>query len=437
MAIKQAQYKITLQSGEDIYHFQTDDNMVKIVDGNKNVVGTFKEYAMEGKTVTSGSFKNLKISGIYKIQNVTGLPSGYAVGKISILSVRAVGKVGSPDFISYDLISQSGEVFHNTVFNGAETGWTSGGTTLKNTITTITTQIGTVANLKTKAKANVVNAVNELKNDADLLKTNFDKLNKDYDDFTKHNHDERYLSKSGDTVTGNLIVSNDNRLRGLRTTGASANLIGFNKTNDILLGETGVKLLASGSDIRFNGKKVWHEDNDGAGSGLDADKLGGVASSNYARTDRETKTSANFITERALYAGTGLHFGTTYDGRYGSIIGNSSGSIRVSNGKSTYHEFTSSGIFQSNQRHELMATSREASLRFRLNGSETGIGLYRSNNSKHLHFYNWTKSKRAGYIHNDTTQFYFDEPINISGRRLFLQGSTPTGSIPTGSIWIS
>lgn len=437
MAIKQAQYKITLQSGEDIYHFQTDDKMVKIVNDSGQVLGTFKEYGMEGKVITSGSFKGLKITGIYKIKGVSGLPAGYDTGKISILSVKAVGKAGAPELVSYDLISQNGEIYHNTVIGSKEIGWTAGGANLKNTIDTITSEIGKVSGLKTKSKANLVNAVNELKVDADSLLGNFNKLDKDYEEFKGHNHDNRYIKKSGDTATGNLIMSNNKYFRGLKTTGSSANLIGFNQSNEIVAGDSSSKFKISGSDLMFNNKKVWHEDNDGANSGLDADLLGGASHSLYARTDKETKFDKSIISGSNVYAKSSFIFGESYGNRLAALTTDSTGSIKVSNGSTVYHSFLGNGILQSQSYHDFIASSREVRIRFKLNSSDGGLGMYRNTDSKYLGFYDWNKKKRIGFISHETSSFHFDEPIYIGGRKLFMQGGTPSGSIPKGSLWIS
>ena len=117
MAIKKAQYTVTKATGEDVYHFETDNKMVNILDGDGVLVGTLDDMIFAGKTVTSGSYMNIKVNGLYKVTNLTGLPAGYDLGKISILSVKAVGKVGTPDLIIYDLYSQSGDIFHNTVIS--------------------------------------------------------------------------------------------------------------------------------------------------------------------------------------------------------------------------------------------------------------------------------------------------------------------------------
>lgn len=437
MAIKQAQYKITLQNGEDIYHFQTDDKMIKILNNKNQVLGTFKEYGMEGKVVTSGSFKSLNITGLYKIKGVSGLPSGFPNDKICILSVRAVGEIGNPELVSYDLISQTGEVYHNTVFGNKDTGWTSGGTKLENTINTIINEVGNTSSLKTKAKTSLVNAVNELKGDADSLLGKFNTLDKDYKDFKSHDHDSRYIGKSGDTMTGHLSMANNRYIRGFGTDGKAINLMGTNKSNDMIIGNSGNKMSLLGKDLTLNGKKVWSEENHGKDSGLDADRLGGVKHSSYARLDTESKFKGSILSGSNVYAKSQFIFGEGYASRLASIGSDSAGSVKIYNGSSSYHSFSGGGVLQSSAYHELNASSREVGVRFKLNSSDKGIGLARNSSSKTLNIYDWNRGKRVLRIGHQDGVVNFEEPISIKGRKLFMQSGTPSGSIPTGSLWIS
>lgn len=436
MAIKNAQYKITKETGEDIYHFQTSDKMIEIVDSNDNVVGNFKELGMEGKVVESGSVKDLAITGIYQVRNLTGMPEGYQVDKISILSVTAIGKVGSPIFISYDLMSQSGDVYHNTVYSGTESGWTNGGKSLKNVITTLSNELGDTSRLNTTAKTSLVNAVNELYDNNINVKSDLNSLTADYGEFKKHNHNE-YVNKNGDTIVGDIKFKNNKFLQGISTTGNNKNLIGVDDNNNLQLGDRTVDLNVHGKTVTFNGKKLWHEDNDGAGSGLDADYLGGVSHKDYANLNVGNDFKESVKTQKNFYAGGSLFFGTDYSERHGGISGNSAGEIRFYNKKSSYHQISPNGTFMSTNSHELNATHREVTFRIKLSASDGGMGFYRNNNSKYLGIYNWGKGKRVGFVDENTSEFHFDEPIHVTGRKVFLQSSTPTGSIPTGSIWIA
>lgn len=108
----------------------------------------------------------------------------------------------------------------------------------------------------------------------------------------------KYLSLTGGTLTGGLLVNT------IAVSSSTADLInnapwyGIGKSNLLLSGETGtqystqiggywgvniktgsheLRVPRSGSDLLFDGYKVWHEGNDGAGSGLDADLFNGMS----------------------------------------------------------------------------------------------------------------------------------------------------------------
>lgn len=434
MAIKQAQYSITLANGEDVYHFQTDDKMVKIIDKNNNVLGTLKEFGFEGKVVTSGSFKNLKVSGLYKVSGLTGLPAGYDVGKISILSVKAIGTAGAPELINYDLISQDGDIYHNTIVGTKESGWSEGGTSLKNRLTSIVNNIGTLASLKTKNKTSLVGAVNELKDSSDLTTTKLNTLTTDFNGFKSHNHDARYPLKSGDTLSGHMRFTNNNALRGTKTTGEAVNLLNLDNSNRMKLGETGISLDILGSGLTFNGKKVWHEENDGSGSGLDADKLAGKGSDLYAALDVENRFKDNLVVEKNLYAGQDLYFGDSYANRKNQITSTIDGTLKI--GKSSPIEIDSAGKMRSFQDIVLDGRQRWVGLRFTLTGTK-GLGFERDNNNGRLVLHDWDEGKTGFSFNGKTGTMSIPNAIELQGRKLFLQGGTPTGSIPTGSVWIA
>ena len=357
--------------------------------------------------------------------------------KISILSVKAVGDIGAPTLISYDLISEKGEIYHNTVMGSTDTGWTSGGTELANTIKSITTQLGDVSKLRTRAKANLVNAINELKAELDGEGSNLSELDEDYKEFKRHDHDERYLAKSGDTVTGHLNIVNERYLQGVRSNGSHARLLGVNSTNKVILGDSALQLEVVGSSITFNDKKIWHENNDGSGSGLDADLLGGSSHRMYIRRDADARFDKNIIASANIFSKEGIIFGDYSPDQKGAIKYDSSGAIRLYNKHDNNFTITGSGVIESKNYHIMNASGSEVGLRFRLNGNEGGIGFYRNNNSKFLGIWDWQRKKRVGYISHTDGSFNFDEPIVVGGRKLFMQSGTPTGSIPTGSLWIS
>lgn len=438
MAIKQAQYNLTVKDGIDTYHFQTDDEMVKIVDDNNNIVGTFKEFAMEGKLANSGSYKDLKVNGIYKIRGLSGLPAGYDVVKTSILSVKSIGSIGTPDFTFYELISQSGEIYHNTVMGNSETGWTSGGTALKNSIKLMGNQIGDISKLTTNSKVSLVNAVNELKSLSDSNKSELASLGSNQEILKTHNHDERYVIKNGDSMIGDLLFDNGKSMQGKKFNGTRTNLIGMTASDDIEIGQSGTKININASEITFNKNKLWHQNNDGIGSGLDADLLGGTNHSNYARLDKGQVDFAGAVTAfRSMNAAGGFGFGTDSSKITTSFNPFGNGGIRVYNNGNNYHSFYGSGELVSEAYHEISSANRETGIKFKLNGNDGGIGFFRNNSSKHLGMWDWNRKKGVLTVSHSDGVVNFQEPVSVQGRKLFLQSGTPTGTIPAGSIWIS
>lgn len=70
------------------------------------------------------------------------------------------------------------------------------------------------------------------------------------------------------------------------------------------VGDEEQKLNLKGTEITFNDGEVWHEDNDGAGSGLDADLLDGLHASVFLKADGTVQLTGNL----------GVAAGVTIDG---------------------------------------------------------------------------------------------------------------------------
>lgn len=441
MAIKKAQYTVTKATGEDVYHFETDNKMVNILDGDGVLVGTLDDMIFAGKTVTSGSYMNIKVNGLYKVTNLTGLPAGYDLDKISILSVKAVGKVGTPDLIIYDLYSQSGDIFHNTVISGGASGWTSGGTALANTISSLGSSIGTLANLTTTVKTSIVGSINSLKSDLGVANTAITANANAITELTNHNHDSQYISKSGDTMTGDLNVRNNNKFATLKTTGEVISVAKLDALNKMTIGDPTVPLdiLGNGA-VTINGRKVWTEDSDGNGSGLDADKLGGVPNASFARKDiansfSGTQTIDGEIVMSGSDAGKSTKLvwkdGTNLRGSIGfnqngafSILGNSSSVVFGSNSDMK----TDGSIIISSEK-------RVTKLKFTRNSNELGIGMEQDRDTGDLFFYDWDNKRKGMTFIKSSGEMSFDKQILISGKRLFIQSGAPSGA-SAGDIWI-
>ena len=441
MAIKKAQYTVTKATGEDVYHFETDNKMVNILDGDGVLVGTLDDMIFTGKTVTSGSYMNIKVNGLYKVTNLTGLPAGYDLGKISILSVKAVGKVGTPDLIIYDLYSQSGDIFHNTVISGEASGWTSGGTALANIISSLGSSIGTLANLTTTVKTSIVGSINSLKSDLGVANTAIAVNANAITELKNHNHDSQYISRSGDTMTGDLKVRNNNKFATLKTTGEVISVAKLDALNKMTIGDQTVPLdiLGNGA-VTINGRKVWTEDSDGNGSGLDADKLGGVPNASFARKDiansfSGTQTIDGEIVMSGSDAGKSTKLvwkdGTNLRGSIGfnqngafSILGNSSSVVFGSNSDMK----TDGSIIISSEK-------RVTKLKFTRNSNELGIGMEQDRDTGDLFFYDWDNKRKGMTFIKSSGEMSFDKQILISGKRLFIQSGAPSGA-SAGDIWI-
>jgi len=85
------------------------------------------------------------------------------------------------------------------------------------------------------------------------------------------NFDSRYIEESGDTMKGALNMNNNglHNINYLRSTGN--NDFEWRDSNN----NQSMYLDAVNDKLTVGGSKVWHADNDGSGSGLDADKIEG------------------------------------------------------------------------------------------------------------------------------------------------------------------
>lgn len=124
----------------------------------------------------------------------------------------------------------------------------------------------------------------------------------DTGNYTSH-LDSRYVKKSGDTMTGQLIIttSNDDILifnapDGEKYFRIKAKANGTDWGGLVLDGRSSVQNLYLGTST--DGYKVWHSGNDGSGSGLDADLLDGTHKSGLL-----TALTSNATTNLSLTVG--------------------------------------------------------------------------------------------------------------------------------------
>ena len=442
LVLKQSIYSITKTTGEDVVHFETDDAMVKVIKSDGTAVGTLKELIFKGKTVTSGSVYDIKTSGMYAVTNLTDMPAGYAVGKTGILSVSAIGEIGAPTLVLYQLSSQDGETFINVNNNGVKTGWSSGGVNIENALTAIEASVGDLSNLQTVSKATLVGAINNVLSESMQNTSAIANVVEDYNNFKAHNHDEKYLSKSGDTVTGDLFVRNGNAFRSKTTTGTSIDLVKVDAEGSVIVGGSNAPMkILSSSDVTLNGRKIWTDGNHGNGSGLDADKLGGYNSILYARTNKSNVFSGNqTLTDELILSNEDSTKSTRIVWKDGATERGSVGFAR--NGDFTIKTLSSSIVAKANGDVEtegsliISSESRWNNLRFRRFNNQLGVGFELNRDSQDLVMYDW-ESNRSGFTFvKKTGEVSFQRQIRVSGRALYLQGNAPTGNLSVGDIWI-
>lgn len=111
------------------------------------------------------------------------------------------------------------------------------------------------------------------------------------DAFTKTESDERYVNVAGDTMAGILTVpiikvsyGADTKIIINNTDGEKHSKIDFTESDVsygyLLMNASAFDINCPNNLVRVGGNKVWHEGNDGSGSGLDADLLDGTHKGN-------------------------------------------------------------------------------------------------------------------------------------------------------------
>lgn len=436
MAIKNAEYQIKESGGFNVYHYTTNSGAVKILDSNKNILGTLHEFSFEGKVVESGSFKDLKISGLYKIKSASGLPEDIPSGKIALLQVKAVGKINTPEFINYQVIYPGGTIYNKTIIGSTESSWSNGGTKLENTITTLLSNFGELSGLNTETKGSLVNALNEVNTNLNTTKNTLAGLNTS---FVAHNHDARYIKKDGDDILGDINIPSTKGFYAKLSSGELRNLISTQSNGDLQVGNAkSVLNLYSTNNLLHNGKKIWTEVNDGDNSGLDADLLDGLHGSDYAKS-----STTNTFTESNVFNKNVSIKGVVGLGDKLTVFSDSNNDFNINTDSSVAFNFRvdkEAKIHANSVYFDDGSVLGENRLVW---GDTTGdsIGFLRNPAYKNeLWLYHWAKQGTPGsgrffYADPNNNTVNFDNSISISGRRMYMQGNQPTGSIPVGSIW--
>lgn len=439
MAIHKSRYEV----GEDVFHFETQAHATKVYDRTGKELGTVADLLLEGKNVDGGEFKALKTTGIYSVKGVKGFPEGIPNDKRAILAIRSIGDTSKPDLIFYQVIGANGMIFENTIAGGKESGWVSGGVAIDNSITGINVNIGAMEALTTNQKGSLVEAINSVNDLVGANSSLITSLNNKFTKFEKHNHDDRYVKKTGGAIEGDLTLGNGNGLKLKNKDNVAVNFVNIDEENKVTVGDTSTPINISSKDgLKVNGHKVFTSENNGAGSGIDADKLDGLDSDQFARLG-ELNTFKKDLTiahgAKLKIAQGGIDF-TRNDGKVTSqIVGRTDGGLEIFNNDIKNIVVDSKGNTTLGSNLYLNAKLGEKRLLFKLNDKDQGIGLYRNSNSKYLGVFNYEDDKFIAQFGTGAGKdgVSFRQAIEVQGRKLFLQGSTPTGNIPAGSIWIS
>lgn len=448
MAVKRAKYTVA----KDEYHFLTDAKAVQILDRKKNLLGTLRELAYEGKTVTSGSFKDLKVTGVYKVKGLADMPDNIPADKECILSVTAVGKMNEPELIVYKLISPTGVIVENTVSGEKESGWGSGGVNLQNTIKDINTAIGDIDKLKTSSK-NISDSLNEMYSKQEKRYEEFKDLDRR---FEEHNHDNRYVLKAGDTVTGDLSLKNGTAIKVKNNVGEGTNLAHMNKDNVLVMGDPRYDLHIEANNLQLHGSDVLTQANI-KDHKVDAATLNGNKDTDFVKThgDDTKYGDLKFYEGKLTFKlkngddyKTGLVFVDDQDKLKSSINGNGVGDIYIetagSKGSQAPFAFNHDRNFvQYGGSHYIR--SAEPGINFQTWDEETGkyddgIGFFKPKwQKKSLAIGNWMTKEVIGYFgvnNGEAIQLSHSPYIGEQNSRLFIQNAQPTGDVPYGSVWI-
>lgn len=416
----------------DILHYQTSAGVVEVLDDNKVSKGNLDSLLMKGVVIRTGDIKDIKVSGKYRIKGVSGLPAGTNSSEEYMLEVVSMGEdINSPILVNYMLTDKSGYMYYRTISEtNQDSGWSSGGTGMKNTINSILNTLGSSQNLKTSNKV-IVDAINELVGFKVRADKNLEELNnKDFDD--------RYIRR--DKTTDVIADTNIQHGKGFNTllgNGSTVNLIKSDLAGNAIIGDTdtGLKMSSSG-DMTHNGSKIWTAGNDGDGSGLDADLLGGVPSSRYLTTDSNGQFSKNITFNDGITIGANKRI--TWSGRAGMNVNTQSGDTITSftnMSGSTYASLNSRTGIHSNAL-SLTGGAANSSIEMRGMVADKGFALSVDRNTGELKLVNSQSGAVLFNAGRTSSEIGFENRIMINGKHVYIQKDQPPTSAPEGSVWI-
>lgn len=455
MAIKKAQANYDNGTTFDTLHYETQASQVKVVDGTGSVISDLSETLLNGKTLASVSILSIRNTGKYFVVNPTGSPITPAVDTAYQLEVTTMKKSSGTLLtiqVFYD--HRYADVYRRVLDDDATTdSWVRSGKFVSDFIKSV----GDPATLLTQSKA-VVGAINEVKSVLDntnnvVIKRIGEEIAGVTNALNAHNHDDKYLKLTGGNVTSTLSVANNKSVAGRDSSGATDLNIGkVNTTSDVVLGDTKAKSVIQTKDNNLyvtNGTstyKVLHTGNDGAGSGLDADRIDGIEgeqlarqdSINYYTQDQIVDNSKSMIlkaTSGASYAGS-IYWKLADGTAKGRIGVNSTGEMYFQTNGVTGHRIQADGKMESVYDHLLNARDRQVSIRFKLDDSDEGAGFYMNNTTKQVGFYDWKYGGAIFRTDRDDQTVKFTNSIFVQDHKLSIQSTTPSKPAKD-DIWIA
>ena len=434
MAIKRAIYKQMNSAGTefDILHYQTNVGGVEVLDNNKVSKGNLDSLLMKGVSVNSGDIKDIKVSGKYRVKGVSGLPTGTNSSEEYMLEVVSMGEdINKPILVNYMLTDKSGYMYYRTISGtNRDSGWSSGGTGMKNTINSILNTLGSSQSLKTSNKV-IVDAINELVDFKNSSSQSIQELNnKDFDN--------RYIRRDVTTnVSADTNIQHGKGFNILLGNGSTVNLIKSDLSGNTILGNADKALkISSSGDMTHNGSKVWTSANHGAGSGLDADLLGGVPSSRYLTTDSNGQFSKNIRFNEGITIGENKRI--TWGGQSGLSVNTQSGATIASftdtNG-SVYASLNSTTGLHSSAL-SLIGGAINSSIEMKGKESDRGFSISVDKNTGELKLVNSQNGAVLFNVEKAGSELGFENRIMINGKHVYIQKNQPPTSAPEGSVWI-
>lgn len=451
MAIKKAKVNHYNGKNYELLHYETQASQVKVMNDNGSVYGELEEMFYEGKVVEGKSLNTLILTGNYRIKNCTNTPNGISKTKEILLIVSSV-RNGSSRIIKQELVDfDTNSTYVRLIENGTFGTWSSAGEVVANQIKAIDNKVGVLSGLKTNHKTNLVGSLNEVLdgvgNNSKDISTNVKDISDLKKAFDSHDHDKQYLKLTGGSVEGHISLNNNVAFRGKNSSGTSVDLAKINSSNDIRLGHSSLKTIIASdkAELRVSDGsklyKVFHSGNMGKGSGLDADKMLGVAGANFARRDAINRfgrtqyiDDGNLYMEKVPDGATGsLYF--RYKGQQvGRVYSTNDGELRLYGGSTLGMRIKSNGWTETTFTHTLNAKNRNVSIRFKLRDSDDGRGLHINNTSGRFGMWDFKDSGWYFYSEQNSQEVRFPQPIAIQGNKVSISSSTPSRP-SNGDIW--